>query len=109
MFRRAIKKDPSLFPTLKDDKYHDTWHRSFNTQTTAQDFSEFLDQNYVPLSADDIALFTEKPKFVYALLESKVLTDRGKSIIRDHEHDFDAQKVYQKIKSYHLKSTKAKI
>jgi hypothetical protein len=109
MFRRAIKKDPSLFPTLKDDKYHDTWHRSFNTQAMAQDVSDILDQNYVPQSADDIALFTEKQKFVYAVLESKVLTDRGKSIIRDHEHDFDAQKVYQKIKSYHLKSTKAKI
>jgi hypothetical protein len=32
MLRRAIKKDPSLFPVLKDDKYHDVWHRSFNTQ-----------------------------------------------------------------------------
>jgi hypothetical protein len=37
-------------------------------------------------------LFAEKQKFVYAVLESKVLTDRGKAIIRDHEHDFDAQK-----------------
>jgi hypothetical protein len=109
MFRRAIKKDPSLFPTLKDDKYHDTWHRSFNTQAMAQDISDVLDQNYVPLSADDIVLFTEKQTFVYAVLESKVLTDQGKSIIRDHEHDFDAQKIYQKIKSYHLKSTKPKI
>jgi hypothetical protein len=27
MFRRTIKKDPSIFPTLKDDKYHDVWHR----------------------------------------------------------------------------------
>ena len=109
MFRRSIKKDPSLFPTLKDDKYHDTWHRSFNTQAMAQDVSDVLNETYVPVSLDDIALFAEKQKYVYAVLESKVLTDRGKSIIRDHEHDFDAQKVYQKIKSYHLKSTKAKM
>jgi hypothetical protein len=34
---------------------------------------------------------------------------RGKAIIRDHEHHFDAQKVYKKLKDYHLKSTKAKI
>jgi hypothetical protein len=35
LFRRAIKKDPSLFPTLKDDRYHDVWHRSFKTQAVA--------------------------------------------------------------------------
>ena len=109
MFRRAIKKDPSLFPTLKDDKYHDVWHRSFKTQAVAQDVSDVLNELYVPRTADDIALFAEKQKYIYAVLESKVLTDRGKAIIRDHEHDFDAQKAYQKIKSYHLKSTKAKM
>ena len=109
MFRRTIKKDPSLFPTLKDDKYHDVWHRSFNTQAVAQDVSEVLDEKYVPSTPDDIALFSEKQKYLYAVLESKVLTDRGKAIIRDHEHDFDAQKAYQKIRNYHLKSTKAKM
>jgi hypothetical protein len=109
MFHRTIKKDPSLFPTLKDDKYHDVWHRSFNTQAVAQDVSDLLHETYVPSTADDIALFVEKQKFVYAVLESKVLTDRGKAIICDHEHDFDAQKVYKKLKDYHLKSTKAKI
>jgi hypothetical protein len=109
MFRRAIKKDPSLFPTLKDDKYHDVWHRSFKTQAVAQDVSDVLNETYVPKTADDIALFAEKQKYIYAVLESKVLTDRGKAIIRDHEHDFNAQQAYQKIKSYHLKSTKAKM
>jgi hypothetical protein len=109
MFRRAIKKDPSLFPTLKDDKYHDVWHRSFKTQAVAQDVSDVLNETYVPKTADDIALFFEKQKYIYAVLESKVLTDRGKAIIRDHEHDFDAQQAYKKIKSYHLKSTKAKM
>jgi hypothetical protein len=38
-----------------------------------------------------------------------VLTDRGKAIICDHEDDFNAQKVYQKLKAHHLTSTKAMI
>jgi hypothetical protein len=54
-------------------------------------------------------LFQEKQKYVYAVLESKVLTDLGKAIIWDHDIDFDAQKAYQKIKTYHLQSTKAKM
>jgi hypothetical protein len=93
MFRRAIKNTPSLFPVLKDDKYHDVWHRSFNTQAVAQDAADVLDETYVPTTADCIALFSEKQKFVYAVLESKVQTDRGKAIVRDNEHDIDAQKV----------------
>jgi hypothetical protein len=93
MFRRSIKKDPSLFPVLKDDKYNDVWLRSFNTQAVAQDVAGVLDERYVPTTVNDIALFSEKQKFVYAVLESKVQTNCGKAIIHDHEHDFDAQKV----------------
>jgi hypothetical protein len=90
-FPRGIKRDATLFPTLKDDKYHDIWHWSFKTQATAQAVSEVLDATYIPTTPDDIALFQEKHKYVYAVLESKVLTNRGKALIRDHGHDFDAQ------------------
>ena len=30
-FRRGIKRDPALFPELKDERYNDAWHRSFMT------------------------------------------------------------------------------
>jgi hypothetical protein len=46
----------------------------------------------VPSKADAIAVFHEKQKLLYAFLESKVLTDCGKVIIHDHEHDYNAQK-----------------
>ena len=57
------------------------WHRSFNTQAIVQDVSNVLNENYVPISTDDIALFPEKQKFLYAVLESKFLIYRGKAII----------------------------
>jgi hypothetical protein len=109
MFRRGIKRNATLFATLKDDKYHNIWPQSFKTQATAQAVSEVLDDSYVPMAPDDIALFQEKQKYLYSVLESKVLTDRGKALIRNHEHDFGAQKVFQKLKAYHLRSTKAKM
>jgi len=31
-FRRGIKRDPTLFPALKDEKFNDSWHHSFNNQ-----------------------------------------------------------------------------
>ena len=108
-FKRGIKRDTSVFPTLKDEKFHDLWHRSFANQARAQDVSDVIDASYVPTTPEDIALFTEKQKYLYAVLETKVLTDRGKAIIRDHENDFDAQEVYKQLQAHHLKSTRAMI
>ena len=109
LFRRGIKRDPSLFPTLKDEKLNDTWHRSFSNQARAQDVSEVLDPLYTPTTTEERDLFIEKQKFLYAVLESKVLTDRGKAIVREHEANFDAQAVYRELAEHHLRSTKAMI
>ena len=109
LFRRGIKRDPSLFPDLKDEKFNDNWHRSFTNQARAQDVMEVLDTNYVPTTQEQRDLFEEKQKFVYAILEAKVKTDRGRALVREHEHDFDAQAVYRKLKEHHLQSTKAQI
>jgi Reverse transcriptase (RNA-dependent DNA polymerase) len=109
LFRRGIKRDPSLFPTLKDEKFNDSWHRSFETQARAQDVYNVLDSAYKPNTPEEKELFIEQQKYVYAVLESKVLTDIGKSLVREHEKDFDAQAVYSKLQAHHLKSTKAMI
>ena len=109
MFRRGIKRDPTLFPTLKDEKFNDNWHRSFVNQARAQDVSDVLDPKYIPLDEPTLELFKEKQKYVYAILESKVLTDRGKAIVREYEDTFDAQAVYKKLTEHHLRSTKAMI
>jgi hypothetical protein len=107
LYKHGIKRDPSLFPTLKDERYNDTWHRTFANQARAQDVMDVLDPKYKPLSQADKELFDEKQKYVYAILEQKVLTDKGKALVRDHESDYDAQKVYEKLQKHHLSSTKA--
>jgi hypothetical protein len=48
IFKRGIKRDPSVFPTLKDEKFNDQWHRSFANQARAQDVSAIIDALYVP-------------------------------------------------------------
>ena len=103
IFRRNIKRDPSLFQTLKDEKLNDNWHRSFVTQARSQDVMEVLNPGYKPTSQDDKELFDEKQKYVYSILERTVLTDVGKSIVRSHENDYDAQVAYEKLLDHHLK------
>jgi hypothetical protein len=55
----------------------------------------------------DIELFAEKKKFLYAVLEAKIETAKGKAIICSHEKKFNAQKAYAKQKNYHLASNAA--
>ena len=109
IFRKGIKRDMSLFPTLKDERFNDAWHRSFVAQARAQDVDKVLDGSYIPSTQEEKDLFTEQQKYIYAVLEAKVLTDVGKTFVRAHEHDFDGQAVYNKLKVHHLKSTKAMI
>ncbi len=108
-FRRGIKRDPTLFPSLKNESYNDSWHRSFVTQARAQNVSDVLDDQYTPTSEEDKDLFDEKQKYMYAVLEATVLTDQGKAIVRKYESTYDAQAVYSELKRHHLQSTKAKM
>jgi hypothetical protein len=107
VFKRGIKRDPSVFPTLKDEDRNDSWHRTFANQARAQDVSDVLDENYKPVTPTDIALFEEKKKYLYAILESKVEMAKGRAIIRKHESSYDAKAAYAELSKYHLKSTKA--
>jgi molybdate-binding protein len=66
-----------------------------------------LNLKYVPFTTTEYDLFWEKQKFLYAVLETKVETAKGKSIICQYEHTHDAQKAYAKLEEYHLMSNSA--
>jgi hypothetical protein len=109
MFKRGIKHDPPVYPTLKDELWNDNWPHSFANQARAQDVHDVIDDKYVPITTAEKDLFQEKKKFLYAILESKVETAKGKAIIRKYESTFDAQKSYAELQEHHLKSTKASL
>jgi hypothetical protein len=82
MFKRGIKLDPSAYPTLKDELWNDNWHHSFANLARAQDVHDVLDDKYVPITAAEKDQFQEKQKVLYAILDSKVETEKGRAIIR---------------------------
>jgi hypothetical protein len=47
----------------------------FKIQATAQAIPEVLDESYIPIAPDNIALFQEKKIYLCVVLESKVLTE----------------------------------
>jgi hypothetical protein len=94
-FKRGIKGDINLFPTLKQDKQWNVWQRATIAQAGAQDLSKVLDSNYIPVIPTDQALFQEKQKYMYAVFEpTLILSEKGKALVREHTNDFGAQHVY---------------
>jgi len=68
-----------------------------------------LNPNYRAVTADNKALFAEKNKFMHAVFDKTLQTDRGKKYVREHEEDFNAQHVYQKLSGFYTTSTNARV
>jgi hypothetical protein len=106
-FKKGIKRDVQAYPDLKQDKGWDGWNRGTISQARAQDVSEVLNDKYNPTDPIDIALFSEKQKFMYAVFKKHLLSDKGKALVRTYHQTADAQAVYRDLRDYALSSTKA--
>ena len=89
-FRRGIKRDIAHFIPLRDDGAWDNWHRATMAQTRAQDVADVLDPTYTPSNPTEIALFDEKQKYMYAVFEKTLLTDKGKALVWAHQRKYNA-------------------
>src|SRR5688500_11419784 len=76
-FHHGIKRNAAQYILLKDDAAWDNWNRSTIAQVRAQDVKQVLDPSYAPSTADETNLFGEKKKYMYAVLENTLLTDKG--------------------------------
>lgn len=107
-FRKGSKRDPTLFPYLKDTKSWDSWQRAMQAQARTQLVADVLDPNgKPPLGSADEALFEEKQKYLYAVFERTLLHHQGKALVRKYEKSYDANALYQELVKYHTQSTSA--
>jgi hypothetical protein len=106
-FRQGIKRDATQFTPFKDDAAWDNWNRSTLAQARAQDVDDVLNPSYIPIVADEIALFEEKQKYMYAVFEKTLLTDKGKALVQAYQKTYNAQLIYKELQEYALLSTKA--
>ena len=60
-FKRGIKRDISAYPTLKDEKYYESFKRSVLVTARAHDCEEILQPTFRPRGdADSLELFSLK-------------------------------------------------
>ncbi|KAL7565948.1 hypothetical protein ACA910_008406 [Epithemia clementina (nom. ined.)] len=109
-FKKGIKRDSAAFPTFQDDKYFDYFSRSFEAVADAQGLGDLLDPDFQPDHSDEyaVALFHEQQKFLYSVLLTNLQTDEGKSIVRAHAKDKDAQATLRELCHHYTKSTVAR-
>jgi hypothetical protein len=82
-FKRGIKRNPSQFPILKDDKQWDGWNCSHNAQARAQGVDDVMNSTYKPSTTEVKALFEVKQTYMFAVFEKTLLTDQGKAYVRE--------------------------
>ena len=108
-FKKTIKRDPNSFQTFSDKRKWATWKLHFVATATAQDLQDVLDPDYVPDNPEDVAIFKLKNHFLYSVFVDKLLTDEGKTYVRLHCRDFDAQTIYAKMCAHYTVSRAAEL
>ena len=107
LFKKGIKRDPASFPILKQQKYYQSWKRSFVAQAHAQDVAKVLDSKHNPVDQATKDLFRLEQDYMYAVFNSVIQTDKGKEIVRQYSKDRDAQLVFAALEDHASTSTEA--
>ena len=106
-FKKGTKRDASVYPIFKNDKYYDTFQRSFLANLKAQDLYDVADPDYDLESGDfyEHELFQGKQSFVYSVLVASLQTEKGRELVKEFEGD--ARSIILKLHHYHTKSNVA--
>ena len=104
-FRKGIEREETVYPTLKDGRYFDSFSRSLYITAKSHECDEVLDPEYTPSNSEK-ELFDAKQVFMFSVLDKHLLTDMGKNIVRKYVHTTDAQSVWKDFQEYMKSSSK---
>ena len=104
-FRKGVKRDTTLYPTLKRPDKWDSFKREFYAIARSHNVHDILDPAYKPSSNDEKELFEEQQAFMYAVLIKNLTLDQGQKLVRSHVGD--AQKIFSLLSQEMEKSTRA--
>ena len=106
-FKKGTKRDASVYPIFKNDKYYDTFQRSFLANLKAQGLYDVADPDHDPENGDtyEKELFKRKQSFVYSVLVTSFQTENGRELVKEFEGD--ARSIILKLHHYHTKSNVA--
>ena len=108
-FKSGIERDISAYPTLRDENYYESFKRSVLVTARAHDCEEILQPTFRPRGdADSLELFRLKNDFMYSVFFKCLLRDMGKTIVRNHLDNMNAQRVWEEFATHMTTSSKGK-
>ena len=106
-FKKGIKRGIAAYPSLKDERYFDGFKRSLHIVAKTHECNEVLDPNYTPASEpEEQQLFEAKQTFMFSVFNANLQIDMGKTIVRRHLANTDAQAVWRELSEHMRTSSK---
>ena len=103
-FKKGIKREIAAYPSLKDERYFDGFKRSLFIVAKTHKCNEVLDPTYTPGSEpEQQELFEAKQTFLFSVFDANLQTDMGKTTVRRHLTNTDAQLVWKEL-SEHMRT-----
>ena len=105
--KMSIKREIAAYPSLKDERYFDGFKRSLFIVAKSHECNEALDPTYTPGSSpEEQELFEAKQTFIFSVFNNNLQTDKGKTIVRRHLANTDAQSVWKELSEHMRTSSK---
>ena len=106
-FKKGIKREIASYPSLKDERYFDGFKRSLFKVAKTHEYNEVLDPTYTPgKEPEEQELFEAKQTLMFSVFNANLQTDMGKTIVRRHLANTDAQAVWRELSEHMRTSTK---
>jgi hypothetical protein len=96
-FKKGIKRDLSLFPSLKHIDNWPTFKHETMPQAFAQDVVNVFNPKYKPQGSEEKDLFTLQLYYVSAIFCSNLKTDFGGKLVRDYESSQNAHVIWKEL------------
>ena len=91
---RGFSTEQTAYPTLKDERYFDSYSRSLYITAKSHECEEVLDPEFIPSNSEK-ELFDARQVFMFSALDKYLLTEMGKTIVRIYVHTNDAQSMWE--------------
>ena len=102
-FRTGIKWEETAYPTLNDERYFDSFSMSLYNTAKSHECEDVLDPEYTPSNSEN-EIFETKQVFMFSVLDKHLITDKGKTIVRNYVHTTEAQSMWKDFQE-HMKSS----
>ena len=106
-FKKGIKREIAAYPSLKDERKFDGFKRSLFIVAKTHECNEVLDPTYTSGSEpEEQELFEAKQPFMFSVFNANLQTDMGKTIVRRHLANTNAQAVWKELNEHMRTSSK---